>query len=541
MFNTKSISQYFFPLYDLFYHKLKNFYFKSNFYNRKISKNIPSKFIYKPSPHIINCLILYNKKKIKVDNFSLNSIWEVKSNNKIEFEKLHEFLWLNTLDIKTSKITTQNIIENWIENNNTYNQETWRTDILGKRIIAWISNTNLTLDTSNIIYRNKFILSIIKQTNHLLRNINNEKNYENKIIGCASLILIGLVFSEYKKFNQITLDILKKIIKINFDPNGFPRSRNSQELFECLKYFILIREWIKESQNSIPEFLDEIIYSSGTSFNFVNEYLTNSPLFNGSTEYNYENFKSYLSQAGYFFKYKSNLRSGYFILKNKKILLIMDVGNSTNFKFSKKYQCGCLSFEIFSGNNKLICNSGYYFKDKHRLNTLCKTTAAHSTLYIDNHSSCIMDKSYIKSGLKVIYKKINKEKDFDQIIASHNGYQKRYGYLHERDIKFFKKNKVFYGKDTLFKSGKEFNANFGIRFHIYPGIKMIKTQNSHTILLSMKNGDAWKFVCLDYELMIENGIFLGKKNKLIKNENIYISGNTEKKDLSINWSLEKIS
>ena len=541
MFNTKSISQYFFPFYDLFYHKLKNFYFKSNFYNRKISKNIPSKFIYKPSPHIINCLILYNKKKIKVDNFSLNSIWEVKSNNKIEFEKLHEFLWLNTLDIKTSKITTQNIIENWIENNNTYNQETWRTDILGKRIIAWISNTNLTLDTSNIIYRNKFILSIIKQTNHLLRNINNEKNYENKIIGCASLILIGLVFSEYKKFNQITLDILKKIIKINFDPNGFPRSRNSQELFECLKYFILIREWIKESQNSIPEFLDEIIYSSGTSFNFINEYLTNTPLFNGSTEYNHENFKSYLSQAGYLFKYKSNLRSGYFILKNKKILLIMDVGNSTNFKFSKKYQCGCLSFEIFSGNNKLICNSGYYFKDKHRLNTLCKTTAAHSTLYIDNHSSCIMDKSYIKSGLKVIYKKINKEKDFDQIIASHNGYQKRYGYLHERDIKFFKKNKVFYGKDTLFKSGKEFNANFGIRFHIYPGIKMLKTQNSHTILLSMKNGDAWKFVCLDYELMIENGIFLGKKNKLIKNENIYISGNTEKKDLSINWSLEKIS
>ena len=70
---------------------------------------------------------------------------------------------------------------------------------------------------------------------------------------------------------------------------------------------------------------------------------------------------------------------------------------------------------------------------------------------------------------------------------------------------------------------------------------MLKTQNSHTILLSMENGDAWKFVCLDYELMIENGIFLGKKNKLIKNENIYISGNTEKKDLSINWSLEKIS
>ena len=63
MFNIKSISECFFPTFNLSLNKLRNSYFKTNFYNKKISKNIPSKYIYKPSPHIINCLISFKKKK----------------------------------------------------------------------------------------------------------------------------------------------------------------------------------------------------------------------------------------------------------------------------------------------------------------------------------------------------------------------------------------------------------------------------------------------------------------------------------------------
>ena len=49
-----------------------------------------------------------------------------------------------SLDIKTSKASTQNIIENWIDNNNNFKEQTWRLNILSKRIISWISNSNLT-------------------------------------------------------------------------------------------------------------------------------------------------------------------------------------------------------------------------------------------------------------------------------------------------------------------------------------------------------------------------------------------------------------
>ena len=132
-------------------------------------------------------------------------------------------------------------------------------------------------------------------------------------------------------------------------------------------------------------------------------------------------------------------------------------------------------------------------------------------------------------------------KDFESVVASHNGYQNRYGYIHERSVKFIKGKKIFLGIDKLIKSKKASNIYYGIRFHIYHGIKMVKTQNSHSILLSLKNGEGWKLNCLSHKLSIEKGIYLGNKNKILENENIYISGITNKENQIIEWSIEKIS
>ena len=95
--------------------------------------------------------------------------------------------------------------------------------------------------------------------------------------------------------------------------------------------------------------------------------------------------------------------------------------------------------------------------------------------------------------------------------------------------------------DSLIKNKKANNISYGIRFHIYPGIKIVKTQNSQSILLSLKNGEGWKFSCHNKEVLIEKGIYLGNKNKIIENENIYIQGMTEEESQIIKWSFEKIS
>jgi len=216
MQKIKSISEYFFLTCGFFLFKLKILYFKSNFYNKKISNNLPSKFDYKPGLHIINSLTSFNKKKIKIESYTLNSLWKLSSKNKSEFQNLHNFLWLTFLDIRTNQTSAQTIIENWIDNNNDFNEETWKLDILSKRLIAWISNANLTLDESGLKYKEKFILSITKQANHLSTNIDSLEDDENKLTCCSSLILVGLVFKNQYKHCKSGLSILQKFINNNY-------------------------------------------------------------------------------------------------------------------------------------------------------------------------------------------------------------------------------------------------------------------------------------------------------------------------------------
>ena len=135
-----------------------------------------------------------------------------------------------------------------------------------------------------------------------------------------------LSYKEENKYLTDGLTLLKKIIKSSIDNQGFPKSRNIKQLIFYLKYFILIREWFKESQNIIPEYIDETIYYLGQSYAFIWQNINQDILFNGNYISNNSEFDQYLKRLGYVFKNENKEIAGYAILKNKKIILTMDIG-----------------------------------------------------------------------------------------------------------------------------------------------------------------------------------------------------------------------
>ena len=392
-----------------FYNQIRKFYLNSKIYDKKISKVNSKELIYKPSPHLLSSIIKYQKKKFRIEDFFLNEIWDNKNISLQEYKKLNSFYWFFSLDLKSSKQTVQSVISNWIDNNRRYNDKSWNFDLTAKRIISWLSNHDLTYDGSNQEYKNNFNKIIQKQTNHLINEINKSETIDDKLIGCASIILVGLSYQEEKKYLSFGTSLLKKITKLSLDNFGFPKSRNIKQLIFYLKYFILIREWFKESQNNIPEHIDETIYYLGQGYAFVWQNTGSDFLFNGNNISNNDNFDNYLRKFGYKFKNEDKELGGYTILKNKKICLTIDSGPSPDFKFTKDYQSGALSFEIISSGKKLISNCGYYKKNI-KLNQLSKSSAAQSTLIIDDNSSCKFTKInkslMVKKNIKIINKNI---------------------------------------------------------------------------------------------------------------------------------------
>ena len=519
----------------------RRLYLSSNIYNNKISKINLQSLVYKPSPNLLDCLIK-DQKKTNIENFYLNSIWNENINIR-DYKKLHNFFWLFSLDLKSSKKITQSIILNWIENNDKYNSKNWELDILSKRIISWISNSKLTYENSEEIYKEKFDTSIQKQINHLINELNRSVWVEDKMISCAAMVLAGLSYKN-EKYLKYGLDLLKKIIDSSFDKLGFPKSRNIRQLNFFLKYFILIREWFKESQNEIPEYLNEIIYLNGQSYNLLIQNTSKSFLFNGNQNFDNSKFENYLKLHNYKFKNESNEYGGYALLKDKDIILLIDIGSSPEKKFSQDYQSGALSFEIFYKSTKLISNNGYFQNYKHQLNPISKSTATHSTLCIDNQSSCNFKKDTdgtlkINKGLKILKKNVLFQKDFWSITGSHDGYLKKYGIIHERKIEYYPKFNKFLGEDKIIKKKNFKSTNFEIRFHFEPGTKITKTQDNKSILIEIQNS-GWRFFADNHSIDIETGLYFGNKNSFAENQNIFISGITRNEEQTVQWQINKI-
>ena len=335
------LNEFFFYIYNY----IRKIYLKSSFYNKKISKIEKKEIEYKPSLSLLACLIKYEKKRNNIEDFYVSSIWENKKIKESDYKKLHNFFWLFTLDLKSSKKITQSIIKNWIDQNENYNNKNWDIDILSKRVISWISNSKLTYDESSESYKKQFNFLIRKQINHLINEINRSELVDDKMIGCTAIILSGVCYKD-DKFINYGLSLLKKIINFSFDNEYFPKSRNLRQLIFYLKYFVLIRELLKESQNIIPEYLDEIIFYLGKAYKLSWQNTKQTFLFNGNYDADYYDFDKYLDYHGYRFKNESNEVGGYVILKNKNISLAMDVGLAPEKKFSNNYQSGSLSFEL---------------------------------------------------------------------------------------------------------------------------------------------------------------------------------------------------
>ena len=98
----------------------RNIYLNSNFYDKNISKIHNNELIYKPSPHLLSSLINYQTQKININDIATENIWDNKNINIKNYKKLNNFYWFFSLDLKSSKKNTQQIVSNWINKNYKY-------------------------------------------------------------------------------------------------------------------------------------------------------------------------------------------------------------------------------------------------------------------------------------------------------------------------------------------------------------------------------------------------------------------------------------
>jgi len=543
MSGLKSVYFYFIACQITLIKFFKKLYFSSKNYNKSLESKTPKQIYYNPNPFLLSIISPSSEKTFKISDIDPNIFWL--ENRKEDTDQIHNFFWLNLLDRKADHKKLKNIIYIWMIKNSKYKKKIWETSTLSARIISWILNTDIILNNSTFEFKKNFLDSIITQTNHLKRNIKFEKNLSKKIEILTAIILTGLVFKEYEENYNLGIKEIEILAKNFFDDNGFPLSRNPNDLIFFTKYFIFCKEIIKDSQKYIPEFLDDIIKKNINCILFIKTPNDCLPLFNGATVLKLSQIEKYLEN----FKSnnKDNNLGGLFRIKHKNHFLLIDIDKPPQKKFSKSYQSGPLSFEYFLDGIKIITNSGFGYQISKKAELLSRLTACQSTLTVNETSITKFEKNdminkVFGNSIQNSFRSFDiSEKNDTDIIgcsASNNGYEREFGCTHKRDVYVDKKNNYLKGTDYIFKTKDGYPVRYAFRFHINPNLNVIKTMSGNSALIQISKNKSLLFTINDENLEIEKSIFLGEK-KIIDSTCITISGNLVNKNKIFNWKIRK--
>ncbi len=543
MFGLKSVYFYLIACQIILIKFFKRLYFSSKNYNESLKSKTPKQIYYNPNPFLLSIIAPSNDKTFKINDIDPNIFWL--ENKKKETGQMHNFFWLNLLDRKADHKKLKKIIYIWMLKNSKYKRKIWETSTLSARIISWILNTDIILNNSTFDFKKNFLDCIISQTNHLKKNIKFEKNHSKKIEILTAIILTGLVFKEYEENYKKGIKEMENLVKNFFDSNGFPLSRNPNDLIFFSKYLIFCMEMVRDSQKYIPEFLEDIVEKNLNCINFIKTPNNTLPLFNGAVSFKITQIQRYLENLK--LNNKNSSLGGLYKIKHKNHFVIIDVEKPPQKKFSRSYQSGPLSFEYFLDGTKIITNSGFGSLISKKAELLSRLTACQSTLTINETSITKFEKNEMIRGvfgnsIQNSFKSFEvSSKNDDNLVgcsASNNGYEKKFGCTHKREIYLDKKDNFLKGIDHIFKAKDGYPIRYAFRFHINPELNVVKTMSGNSALIQITKNKSLLFTVNDENLDIEKSIFLGDK-KIIDSTCITISGNLVNKNKILNWEIKK--
>ena len=545
MFGLKDAYFYLVAIQITFIKFFKKIYFTSSRYNKSLKSKIPSQVYYNPNPFLLSIISPYTKKSFQMDKINPNDFWlDGKNKNSKDH---HNFLWLSLVDRKINTKNIQQIIYLWVLKFSNFTKNIWETSTLSTRVISWMLNIDIIINNSTFDFKKKFFENIILQCNHLKKNITFEKDPSKRVEIITTLLLSGIIFKEYKENYNLALKELEKFTKSYFDNDGFPLTRSANDLIYFLKYFLLCYENIKDAQQYIPEFLDDIINKNLNCIKFFKTPHNQVPLFNGASEESLDPLEKYIVSHKVRRKTLKNTIGGIFFTKSKHQVLYFDVGCPPSKSFSKNYQSGPLSFEYYQDGIKIITNCGFGKNISSKAELISRLTASQSTLTINDTSITKFERNKlinrvfgnsIKNSFKTSGHTIQNKKSLSGCSILHDGYFKNFSCIHKREIYLDHDNNKLKGIDHILKKSDGIPVRYVFRFHLSPELTAVKTMSGNSALIQISKNKSLIFTIKDEKLEIEKSIYLGG-NKILDNTCITISGNLVNKDKSFYWEIKK--
>ena len=498
--------------------------------------------------------------------------WRLVPPNDAWAEALHGFSWLrhfeNNQD-QSSKDHVHWLMSTWLKECGQWHAVGWRPPVLARRLIAWFMHSKLILREADLVWRSKVLRSLVHQARFLQRAAKGAScEGEERIVVAIGLSFSGLCLPDGSARLERGLALLTRELDKQILPDGGHVSRDLSVQLAILLDIVSLKDALVEQDIAVPGKLQDMIGRMAPMLRFFRMGDGRLALFNGSMEEDGGAIETILSrpdtpantfaQAPY---------SGYQRIKAGRTCLIMDTGCAPRRDFSHQAHAGCLSFEMSVGRHRLIVNCGAAGLHSDAWKNAARATAAHSTLTLADKSSATMVKHpviarllgpRIATGPEKVTCLRDENDEGSWLLGSHDGYQQRFGLVHERRLYMRSDGEDVRGEDCLIppaqtseQAGKRGRMALGrkgtaipfaLRFHLHPDVKVSLARDASRVLLLLPNGDGWRFQTNQAGMDLEESVYLGNHGSARRSIQIVVPGIAHLGErCTIKWALRRLT
>jgi uncharacterized heparinase superfamily protein len=385
----------------------------------------------------------------------------------------------------------------------------------------------------------------------LRRTVSDTRDGVPRMQALVALSYAALCMARQSRYMRRAIKRLVAEVERQILPDGGHITRNPTALVDVLLDLLPLRQAFSARNIPPPPALNNAIDRMMPMLRFFRHGDGNFALFNGAGPTQPELVGTVLAYDDARGTPLANApHSGYQRAQAKDLLAILDTGTPPPLVMSQEAHAGCLSFELSSQLQRIVVNCGLPATSRETWRQVARSTAAHSTVVFNETSSCRFLKSVafkrligapIISGPTSVPVAREEGDEATILRASHDGYAKRFGLIHQRALKLANDGNRLDGEDLFVAAdgAETLRAGtpdeFAIRFHLHPSIKANKLTDGRGVMLILPNREVWTFSAYEDRVELEESVYLSGGEGPRRTVQIVIRGRASKVP-RVHWS-----
>lgn len=462
---------------------------------------------------------------------------------------LHSFEWLRHLSEAGDALASANarsLVADWMrQTGSAIGPATHDVDVTARRVIAWLTHSNIILGDADFAFYRRFLRGLCREMRYLRSVAPDAADGMPRLRARIALAFLSLSLPTGAAHMRLAARNLSDELDRQIFADGVHISRNPAANIEILAELLPLRQTFIDQNQPVPKGLIRAIDRMLPALRFFRHADGALALFNGAGV-----SEAHLMTA--LLRFDETLgdpisharQSGYQRLASRGTIVIADTGLAPPAELSGQAHAGTLAFEFSSGSSRIVVNCGVPTRRDADWRRLARTTAAHSTLTLADHSSSRFASSglverFLGAPLVAGPTRVpvtREDTDAGQrFTAAHDGYRARYGAVHERSLFLSRDGRLIEGTDRLaFSGGRAPRPPAAIRFHLHPGVSAVRTEDG--VELSAR-GERWLFTS-DAPAEIEDSIFFADNSGARRTLQIVVAVDTRQRS-EVGWRFAK--